>query len=72
MNWDSLPIEIKDFIYQIRKEIMYSNKSSIKIQSIWRCYKTRVLIGRYKMLRYLKEFKYYNPSINTFILKSKL
>lgn len=72
MNWDSLPIEIKDFIYQIRKEIMYSNKSSIKIQSIWRCYKTRVLIGRYKMLRYLKEFRYYNHSINTFILKSKL
>ena len=72
MNWDSLPIEIKDLIYQIRKEIMYSNKSSIKIQSIWRCYKTRVLVGRYKILRYLKEFRYYNPYINTFILKSKL
>ena len=72
MNWDNLPLELKDIIYRIRKQFMYSNKSSIKIQSIWRCYKTRVLIGRFRMLRYLKDFRIYNPNINEFIVKSKL
>ena len=72
MNWDNLPDDIIKYIMYHRKLKTCYNKPIYKIQSIWRCYRTRVLIGRFKMLRYLKEFKIYNPNIFDFINRSKL
>lgn len=68
MKWDNLPSEIKQIILNFNS----SYYASIYIQKIWLGYKTRILIKRYFLLRYLKDFKYYNPSINKFILRSRL
>ena len=68
--WSYLPNDIIDIIIDIK--IKKINKMSTKIQSIWRCYKTRVLVGRYKLLRYIKEFREYNTSIYSFLIKSRL
>ena len=72
MNWDSLPLEIIKIILSFRKILTCDKYAVIKIQSIWRTYKTRVLIGRFKMLRYLKDFRVWNPNLNEFIIRSKL
>ena len=72
MNWDSLPNDIIYKILNYRNYFILTKISSIKIQSKWRMYRTKVLIGRFKMLRYLKEFRLWNPSINLFIERSKL
>ena len=39
-----------------RKIYTCGNKVVNKIISVLKCYKVRVLIGRFKILRYLKEF----------------
>lgn len=72
MNWDKLPQEIREIIFYYRKMIMCGNKACDVIISRWKCYKTRVLIGRFKMLRYLKDFRLFNPSLKEFLLRSKL
>ena len=72
MNWDNLPDDIiRKIMYYHKLKTCY-NKAVTKIQSVWKCYRTRILIGRFKMLRYLKEFKIYNPNIFEFINRSKL
>ena len=72
MKWDELPDELKRYILIFRKLLTCENPAAIKIQSIWHCYRTRILIGRFHMLRYLKDFRIWNPSINEFIERSKL
>jgi len=73
MNWDSLPREIVEIIMDYRRwETCGYNKKARKIQGLWRCYRTRVLVGRFRMLRYLKDFKVWNPSMYEFISRSKL
>ena len=71
-NWDLLPNEIIRIILFHRKNLTCKEPASIKIQSLWKCYKTRVLIGRFKMLRYLKDFRKWNPTIQEFITRSCL
>ena len=68
--WHLLPYDIIELIISIRMATI--NKMSIKIQSIWRCYRTRVLIGRYRLLKYLRDFNRYNPNIQAFVLRSRL
>ena len=72
MKWDDMPQDITRLIFYYRKILTCSEYFVNKIISVWKCYKIRVLIGRFKMLRYLKDFKYFNPSIKTFLLRSKL
>lgn len=72
MKWDNLPNELINKILSNRRYLILTKISSIKIQSIWRMYRTKVLISRFKMLKYLKEFKKWNHSINIFIERSKL
>lgn len=68
--WKNLPDDIGYIILDIIKNNQIKN--TIKIQSIWRCYRIKVLIGRFKMLRYIKEFREYNYNIYYFISKSRL
>ena len=72
MNWDKLPNELIKKILNYRKILTCGYVYVNKIISIWKCYKIRVLIGRFKMLRYLKDFRLFNPNIKVFLLKSKL
>lgn len=72
MNWDELPLEIKRIIFNYRKILTCGNSCANKIINKWRCYKTRVLIGRFKMLMYLKDFRMFNPNLKQFLLRSKL
>ena len=72
MKWDDIPNDIIKIILYNRKIITCGPGRVNKIIATWKCYKTRVLIGRFKMLRYLQDFRCFNPSIKTFLLRSKL
>ena len=72
MKWDDLPDDLVRYILIFRKHLTCNNPAATKIQSIWQCYRTRILIGRFHMLRYLKDFRRWNPTINEFIERSKL
>ena len=71
-NWDFLPDDVVKIIFNYRKLLTCQKHAIIKIQSKWRYYKIRILIGRFKMLRYLQDFRYWNPSIYEFLSRSRL
>ena len=68
--WSTLPDElgllILDFVLRARHE------AAVRIQASFRLYRTRVLMGRYSMLRYLKDFREWNPSLRHFLMHSRL
>ena len=72
MNFHNLPDDIISLIMFFRKIKTAYNKAARYIQSYWFGYRTRVLLGRFKMLKYLKEFRDYNPSLGIFLLRSRL
>ena len=72
MKWDNLPSDLVEYIFFLRKVLTRENPAATKIQSTWYCYRTRILIGRFHMLRYLKDFREWNPNINEFIRRSRL
>ena len=72
MNWDNLPDDLVRYILFFRKLLMCNHPAATKIQSVWNCYRIRVLIGRFHMLRYLKDFKKWNPTIIEFLKRSRL
>ena len=72
MSWDDLPRELVDVIWHWRTVCMLPHVAARHIQSQWRCYRTRVLLGRFKMLRYLYEFRQWNPSATTFLARARL
>ena len=72
MKWDNIPNDIIKIIMYYRKVLTCGETASTKIISTWKCYKTRLLIGRFKMLRYLRDFRLFNPSIKIFLLRSRL
>lgn len=72
MNWDELPQEIINIILSYRKIFTCDNYCATKIKSAWVCYRTRVLIGRFRMLRYLRDFRELNPTLQEFLLRSRL
>ena len=72
MNWDNLPDDIIRKILYIRREITCGNGAVRLIQKQWYKYRTKVLIGRFHMLRYLKDFRMWNPTIEEFLSRSKL
>lgn len=55
-----------------RKIFTCGDKIVNKIISVWKCYRVRVLLARFKMLQYLKDFRLFNPSLKEFLLRSKL
>lgn len=71
-SWDNLPTDVIKIILNYRKIFMYKKPAIIKIQSLWNSYKIRKLIHRFKMLRYLKDFRKWNPTIQDFLLRSRL
>lgn len=72
MIWDNLPDDIIKIIMYFRKLLTCGNGAATYIQSRWKSYKTRVLIGRFRLLRYLREFRELNPTLIDFLLRSRL
>ena len=72
MTWDELPDDIIKYIMFLRKNKCSGFKAATKIQSLWKCYKIKILIKRFKMVRYLKDFRIWNPTIQDFLLRSRL
>lgn len=72
MNWDSMPDDIIRIILILRREITCGNNAVKYIQQKWNKYRTRILIGRFNMLRYLKDFREWNPTLQEFLSRSRL
>ena len=72
MKRDNLPDDIIKIIFKYRRLLTSENKIVTLIQKNWRKYRIKVLFGRFFMLRYLKDFREWNPDIITFLSKSKL
>lgn len=72
MNWDKLPLEIIDKILKIRKFLTCSNKCASIIQKNWKRYRIIILMGRFQLLKYLKDFRVWNPSIQQFLIRSRI
>lgn len=72
MKWDFLPKDIINKILYDRKVITSYKNISLFIQKIWRAFRIKILINRFKTLNSLKEFKIWNPNIQTFLIRSKL
>ena len=72
MKWDYLSDDLVRYILIFRKVLTCENPAARKIQCIWNSYKIRILIKRFHMLRYLKDFRLWNPTINEFIKRSRL
>ena len=70
--WDALPAELRAEVFMWRRRLMLPQRSAVRIQAQWRQYRTRVLLGRFRMLRYLHEFRQWNPSAQTFIARARL
>jgi hypothetical protein len=69
MKFDNLPDDIIKLIFYYRKELTTYKKTTTYIQSHWIGYRNRALLGRFRMLKYLKEFREFNPSIKQFLLR---
>jgi len=67
-HWDVLPGDVIQLIFKWRTRIMYI----IRIQSSWRSYRVRVLLGRFRMLRYLHDFRVWNPSARAFLDRARI
>jgi len=72
MNWDNLPNDIIKIILNFRREITCGNKAAKCIQDKWNKYKIKILTGRYHMLKYLKDFRRWNPTLEEFLSRSRL
>lgn len=72
MIFYDLPDDIISLIMFFRKIKTTAKKATSYIQAHWFCYRTRVFLGRFKMLKYLKEFREFNPSLKFFLIKSRL
>lgn len=70
--WDNLPDDVHLHIFRLRAQAMSAERKAVRMQSAWRGYRTRVLIGRFHMLRYLQTFREWNPTLVDFLHKSKL
>ena len=70
--WEDLPYDITDIIMNYRKNACYKYKAIKKIQSLWKSYKIRVLINRYKSLQNLIYFRKWNPNIQIYLSRSVL
>lgn len=70
--WDALPQDLTRHILALRRELMRPAGAARRIQSCWRRYRTLMLLGRFRMLRYLLAFREWNPSATVFLARARL
>lgn len=71
-RWDSLPSELKEMIMHWRRALTCYKPGAVRIQSAWRGYRLRVLLGRFRLLQYLRDFRRWNPTVSMFLYRAKL
>ena len=47
-------------------------RAAVAVQAAWRRYRTYVLVRRYGMLMYVREFRAWNPSLRAFLARARL
>ena len=62
--WDALPCDLVWYIYAWR--------AAPCVQRMWRGYRTRILLGRYRLMRYFHIFRVFNPNVSVFLARSRL
>ena len=62
--WDAQPCDLIWYILAWR--------AAPRVQSAWRGYRTRVLLGRFRLLRYFRIFRRFNPDVRVFLARSRL
>ena len=70
-SWDDLPPDLVGHILGFVCRHV-DDRAARRVQRVWHGYRTRVLIGRFRMLRYLLVFRTFNPSIVTFLRRARL
>lgn len=68
--WHSLPSELLLIILRMRGAMLAN--AAVRVQTAWRRYCVFVLVGRFRMLRYLADFREWNPSVQTFLRRARL
>jgi hypothetical protein len=68
--WHRLPTDVVLLILQWRTRL--AGREARRVQCAWRGYRVRVLLGRFRMLRYLREFREWNPSVSVFLQRATL
>ena len=73
--WSDLPPELLEVVWEHRTRsarVDRSHRAARRVQTIWRGYRTRVLCGRYRMLRYVRPFCEWNPSLGAFLSRARV
>lgn len=70
--WDDLPSEVRVHIARMAHREERTNAAALAVQRAWAGYRTRILIGRFRMLQYLREFLLWNPSLSEFMRRARL
>lgn len=61
-----LPQDVVELVLKILEHVWIA-----KIQSMWRSFRTRKLVQRFRYLRFLKEFREWNPNVQTYLKRCK-
>ena len=71
--WDDLPSDLVSLVWSWRRSLQCALPlAASRIQSAWRRYRVLVLVGRFRMLRYLHDFRAWNPSLSAFLHRARL
>ncbi len=68
--WHTMPSDLILHILRMRAQMLADVAS--RIQRAWRGYRTRMLIGRFRRLRYLHDFREWNPTAYHFLCRARL
>ena len=49
---------------------LYEDECALNIQRVWKGYRTRILVTRYTTLRYIKDFRTWNPNLTVYLQRS--
>lgn len=72
MVWHALPNDVaRDILRRVCASRRH-DRAVVCVQRSWRGYRTRVLVGRFRMLRYLHEFRAWNPTVGQFLHRARL
>lgn len=66
--WNLLP---NDLIVMILVHASRARRVEM-VQRVWRGYRARILLGRFRMLQYLRPFRWWNPSVHAFMERARL